>query len=527
MSPVTCAHYDKNDYGDVLSHLLKARNSPIFMSDGYHHDLIQDIAESPLLLFSRSTMWFMPIEYLANVGLRLDSRVYFYDATQSGTYKVYESYAIKGGRPIATMLFEWAPGMIFYTSHTTLFEKKMTLKRRSNLNGVVLRNSFTINQPPFIKHIKGSSGKIVETVGYYTDILSQLETRLNFTLKDTGSVDGWGTKLKNGTWIGLVGQLRGGKIDIAANFGISKERLNVIDYTWPTYSLKYTLITGKPTKSRLDLWAYIEIFPIAAWAVGLSCLVVSAVFFSYANKEPMLQGVALMLRLFLQLGYDLPLRQKTARVVLITSAFTYYLVFAYFNSDLTSKMTVKPSPVNIRSFQDVIDQDYKVAAYEKSFAMGYFKRAPEDSAMKWVYKEMLNDERAITKKFHTPLVMANNEPKTLAYHSCDQSDDPLWKNLVCLNIQEYTMFFKTIALQKNSEFLELVDHHLIKMLENGWIDRLQKKWMYKANGDYEGIKASVITVENLMFPFTSLAFGIFMALNILFVEWICRKCLKM
>ena len=468
-------------------------------------------------------MWFIPLECLPLMRLRLDSRVYFYEATKSGTYKIYESYAIRGDNPVSKLLFEWSPGMTYYTN---VFEKKMIMERRSDLDGIILRNAWTINQPPFIKHNRDSSGRIIQTVGYYADILSQLETRLNLSLKDSGSQDGWGSELENGTWNGLMGQLISKKIDIASNFGMSKYRQSFIDYVWPTFTLKFTLISGKPTKNRLDQWAYIKIFPVAAWAVGIACVIVTAILFSCSNNESMLQGVAMMLRLFLQLGYDLPLRRQTAKVVILTSAFTYYFVYAYFNCDLTAKMTSKPALVNIRSFQDVIDQDYKVVTYEKSFAMAHFKRAPDDSAMKLVYKKMLKDEKAITKEFHSPLVMANQEPKTLAYHSCDRSEDSLWKNLVCLDIQEYTVFYKTIAMQKNSEFLELVDHHIIKMQENGWLDRLEGKWMYKANKDYEITMASELTVKNVVFMFTTLALGIVVALNILIVEWILMKCIK-
>ena len=144
--------------------------------------------------------------------------------------------------------------------------------------------------------------------------------------------------------------------------------------------------------------------------------------------------------------------------------------------------------------------------------------------MKMIYKNMVKDGKSITKDFLTPLVMAKEDPKTLAYRGCSPLDNSLWKNLVCLDIAEYTNLYKTIALQKNSEFLELVDHHIIKMQECGWIARLKHTWMFLANEDYEITEATELTINNVMFTFVTLAFGIVIALCLLIIEWFLMKC---
>ena len=82
------------------------------------------------------------------------------------------------------------------------------------------------------------------------------------------------------------------------------------------------------------------------------------------------QGFAMMLRLFIQIGYDLPPRRTAAKLLLFSSALSYYLVFEYFSCDLTARMTSDPAPLNIRSFQDVIDQDYRVAQNLGEYVLG-------------------------------------------------------------------------------------------------------------------------------------------------------------
>ena len=146
-----------------------------------------------------------------------------------------------------------------------------------------------------------------------------------------------------------------------------------------------------------------------------------------------------------------------AKIVLFISALCYYLLFAYLSCDLTAKMTTEPRPIGIRSFQDVIDMEYKVVTYGKSFSVNYFKTAPEGSAMRRVYEEqMLKDKNALTKDYGLLFDMVNEDPKTLLYHGYhDYSKEPRWKNLVGLDIEEFANFYVSIGLQKDSEHAEM------------------------------------------------------------------------
>ena len=70
--------------------------------------------------------------------------------------------------------------------------------------------------------------------------------------------------------------------------------------------------------------------------------------------------MAVMARLFLQLGSNLSMRGHAAKAVLLVSAIGLNLVFIYYTCDLTAKMTSSPSKIDISSFQDIKDLGYKV-----------------------------------------------------------------------------------------------------------------------------------------------------------------------
>ena len=57
--------------------------------------------------------------------------------------------------------------------------------------------------------------KYEKVKGIFPEVFYELATKLNFTYKIDLSKDGiWGTQLQNGTWIGMIGDLKNEKYDI-------------------------------------------------------------------------------------------------------------------------------------------------------------------------------------------------------------------------------------------------------------------------------------------------------------------------
>ena len=114
-------------------------------------------------------------------------------------------------------------------------------KKRTNLNGIVVKNSWNA-QPPFVKFGKVPSG-------FYVDVLTELQAQLNFTLEHVKSPGrGWGIKRKNGSWTGLVGMIVNKKIDMSANIGLTQQRQGDINFLWPTFQKEMTLIAKGGTR---------------------------------------------------------------------------------------------------------------------------------------------------------------------------------------------------------------------------------------------------------------------------------------
>jgi hypothetical protein len=139
--------------------------------------------------------------------LRFDSRIYLYRDSSIG-FKLYEMYAIKGGPSLQPVLGNWSEETGISISSPFMWE------RRTNLFGIELRNA-ALSYAFFVSLEYNEEGKITGASGYFTDILSILGQKFNFTFVTITSADGkWGAPEADGSWNGLIGMLTRDEADV-------------------------------------------------------------------------------------------------------------------------------------------------------------------------------------------------------------------------------------------------------------------------------------------------------------------------
>ena len=212
--PFTCAVGNIKEVLEYIE-LMEAgdRHISMLISEGDHTNLIKELGEREAF-FTEENIWALPLKYETFVPLRLDSKVMLYRGNGSKGYSLYDSYAVKGGPPITTKLFDWEPGTDKSEGDAQLLFN--VLGKRKDFNGAVVRFSWFKN-PPFVWMSK--KGKIADGDGFYVDILADLQAQLNFTLeyvKTSGPKEKWGSKMNNRSWNGMVGMLARDQIDLSA-----------------------------------------------------------------------------------------------------------------------------------------------------------------------------------------------------------------------------------------------------------------------------------------------------------------------
>ena len=497
--PISCSQYSFSDTNSIADQIqsLTIKYSPIFVSGGQHKDLIMELRAHPLL-FSWNNVWVMPAEYAPIINLRLDNNILFYDYTKEGEFILNDRYAIKGKRPKVTNRFNWSGNNEIQTLEFNM--QVRALERR--LEGRVLKVS-PVN-------IKAEGDKV--------DFLLSLQSKLNFSIQRIKSkVKKWGSKYKNGTWNGFVGMLVEDEIDLVGELMVNKARQEVVDFCWPTDKLRITLMSSKYAIPKLNVWAYVDIFPITAWIVGLCTLVVAALCFSISTHESVVQGLTLMWRIFLQIGYDLPTKGVASRLLLLTAALCLSMVFVYYETDLTATMTADPQKLNIRSFEDAERLGYRVAIRTGFGNMPYnlLKSAPNGTAMKRMYE---NNDIIVKQNDEEMLQEIEGDSKTLLFHYADRYEETIEMDII-----EAATLPQAFSFKKGSEFTALFNYHILKMQESGLTQRIKTKWPIRdPDRDFGMTEPIVLGYDNLFFPFGWLALGTCVAVPILVAE-IFRK----
>lgn len=273
--------------GETLDHLesnqVEDLPTSILLSQGSHKTWIEELSTYKHL-FGETYTWVVPADYEVLLPLRLDSRVVLYNATGADGYNIYESYAVNGGDPITTKIMEWMPGV---KKNEDVKVLDNILEKRSNLNGVTIRYSWFHN-PPFVRFNRDGSGKVVGYSGFYVDLFNELQHQLQFTAEyvPPKPKEKWGAKTKNGSWNGMVGMLIRDEIDYSAiGCGINAQRKSVVDFGFPTRGNLFTLMIASTDKPKLNVWAYVNIFPLTAWVIILAFILLVTLYFSFSNRQ--------------------------------------------------------------------------------------------------------------------------------------------------------------------------------------------------------------------------------------------------
>ena len=97
---------------------------------------------------------------------------------------------------------------------------------------------------------------------------------------------------------------------------------------------------------------------------------------------------------------------------------------------------------------------------------------------------------------------------------------PYEKEFVNLEVRDAIVLYNSLVLQKDSEFTELFNYHLLKMQETGTVERMKLRWIFNANQEFGMTEAVKLGYENVMLPFNACALGIIVAAGLSLLEYL-------
>ena len=523
-----------------LTHQHRRLDGIILVGSQGHEKLLSELDKESSITLTSIYPVFLPTSYKKEIKLRLDSNVVFYGKEGAGSYNLFDIFAIKGGPLITLDIGKWD------SSNGLLMEKHINRwDRRTDLEGASMVNVLAHNVGWSEVERDNKTGRIVRTFGYFQDMLFYITDRLNMTIENIEV--GWTNKLlANGSWTGSMRSLVRKEADVATSgLGISLQRSGFIDYPMATDRQPLILHAAIPKGSSTNMWVYVSVFGLTQWMMYFALLILMAmglylinVLFddesgmSFGTKRgsnsnyklsSVFSGFGLVFLYNIQMGSHPTTKYIAARILTLTVSTITMLFFVFYTGDITAAMTSGPAKIPIKTFADVIAYDYQVVT-----GSGYFENilrtARPGSPMHEVYTTRFLGNM---KNKDTALAYTLSDPKILHYDIYSLVNPrELVKQTFRLQMTDAVYGAGTVCLQKDSEFLQIFNHYIIKGHESGFLKRLFRVYHNDLfiKTVYEMVEPEPLGFNNVVFCFSCLAVGICLAITKAIFEFAMNKC---
>ncbi len=421
-----------------------------------------------------------PYKY-PKVGLPgLNSQVYYYKQSDNEGIDIVEEYCVKSGPLITNRIGSWNQSQGLRIAEPNINERRADLKGVRLVNGLMPWRVFNT--------LRTGNGTILESIGPIPDIFNYLSTKLNFTYELVQPKDKkWGSlDLDGKTWNGLVKELMENRIDITTS-GLTQtlDRHKAVDFSLPL-AVNYATLIGPVNRGQAtQFWVYLDIFPIEIWICVAVMTAMNALgFLAMENTRTnnfhrpqdsenfnMFNSLSVCILELLQIGYNVIIASASSKVLFLVMSLFGYLIFTYYTCDLTARMTSGPPKSTVRSFQDVLDNDYHVIVMGATSNEELLANSDEGSAMHSVYyNRMRGTESAFVNTTAVGLKRILTEEKTL-YYSLSFTVLGL-SDFEALDIAERVKSYNGWAFKKGSELTSFFNYHLLRMDENGLLRKI-------------------------------------------------------
>ncbi|XP_035390049.1 glutamate receptor 4a isoform X3 [Electrophorus electricus] len=347
--------------------------------------------------------------------------------------------------------------------------------------------------------------------GYCVDLASEIAKHIGIKYKISIVPDGkYGARDQvTKIWNGMVGELVYGKAEIAvAPLTITLVREEVIDFSKPFMSLGISIMIKKPQKSKPGVFSFLDPLAYEIWMcivfayIGVSVVLFLVSRFSPyewnteepeegADAQPAIQppnefgifnSLWFSLGAFMQQGCDFTPRSLSGRIVGGVWWFFTLIIISSYTANLAAFLTVERMVSPIESAEDLAKQTEiaygtldagstkeffrrsKIAVYEKMWS---YMRSAEPSVFTKTTAEGVARVRKSKGKYAFLLESTMNE-YTEQRKPCDTM-----KVGGNLDSKGYG-----IATPKGSQLRNAVNLAVLKLNEQGLLDKLKNKWWY-------------------------------------------------
>uniref|UniRef100_A0A3Q3IYF6 Glutamate receptor n=1 Tax=Monopterus albus TaxID=43700 RepID=A0A3Q3IYF6_MONAL len=398
----------------------------------------------------------------------------------------------------------------------------------------------TIMEAPYVMikknymHLEGND----RYEGYCVDLASEIAKHVGIKYKLSIVMDGkYGARDPDTkTWNGMVGELVYGRADIAiAPLTITLVREEVIDFSKPFMSLGISIMIKKPQKSKPGVFSFLDPLAYEIWmCIVFAYIGVSVVLFLVSRFSPyewnledqddtkdpqtppdppndfgIFNSLWFSLGAFMQQGCDISPRSLSGRIVGGVWWFFTLIIISSYTANLAAFLTVERMVSPIESAEDLakqteiaygtLDSGSTKEFFRVSSAKGLFARVRKSKGkFAFLLESTMNEYIEQRKPCDTMKVGGNLDSKGYG-----------------------------VATPKGSALRNAVNLAVLKLNEQGLLDKLKNKWWYdkgecgSGGGDSKD-KTSALSLSNVAGVFYILVGGLGLAMMVALIEF-CYK----
>ncbi|XP_068223480.1 probable glutamate receptor [Palaemon carinicauda] len=404
-------------------------------------------------------------------------------------------------------------------------------ERRKDLSGLILRCS-TVQESVYVNIAKVSEDGSIQAddiQGLLGEILHIFRRSLNFTLHCFETPDRrWGS-LREGKWNGMVGDLVADRADFAlADLDLNHARGQAADFPYGWQSEGYMLVFKYIPAFENAGNSYTKEFTWQAWLsiaiFGITmCLSLSLAFrlSPYHDQQPLSEITWQVVAAFCNAGETVSTRRIAPRFLLLVLYLTTMVLHTFYSSFLTSSLTVEMNYLPFTNMKEL----YEARTHPFRISSGtsledQFKLSPIP-LHKRIWNEMLMADPSNLSPSNDDLYRYLCKENYVAMVSRSSLIPRTFPCKVVLLPGIYFGSQKSIPFRKDSPLVSTFRIQMMKIVEAGIMDRLEKKLAPK-DTDSPDVLGPVGLLQARA-AFLLLLFGHITAVFILIIEMICVR----
>ncbi|XP_034080403.1 glutamate receptor 2-like isoform X4 [Gymnodraco acuticeps] len=395
--------------------------------------------------------------------------------------------------------------------------------------------------------------------GYCVDLAAEIAKHcgIRYQLRIVGDGKYGARDAETKIWNGMVGELVYGKADIAiAPLTITLVREEVIDFSKPFMSLGISIMIKKPQKSKPGVFSFLDPLAYEIWmCIVFAYIGVSVVLFLVSRFSPyewtleepedgalplttestnefgIFNSLWFSLGAFMRQGCDISPRSLSGRIVGGVWWFFTLIIISSYTANLAAFLTVERMVSPIESAEDLAKQtDITYGTLDSGSTKEFFRRSKIALFDKmWQYMKSA-EPSVFVKKTSEGVLRVRKSKGKYAYLLESTMNEYIEQRKPCdtmkvggnLDSKGYG-----IATPKGSPLRNAVNLAVLKLNEQGLLDKLKNKWWYDkgecgSGGGESKEKTSALSLSNVAGVFYILVGGLGLAMMVALVEF-CYK----